>query len=258
MHGISMVELWGTMGIFAKGIVFTLLAMSLYTATIAIRKWIQLGKTRKATLKFAGPFSQALANEDFAEAERLVEGNPNSHLATAFRRVFPSITFHSQDHALSAVEVASVQRMIDLNNLEQLSRFRRGLGVLATTGATAPFVGLLGTTMGVVTAFTGMAAAGSGGLAAISAGIAEALIVTALGLIVAIPAVWLYNYFINRIDYLSMEVTYTTKEFMDFLIRYEAGLEARLGKSGDAAMLESGASAHAGSDAKAGDRARMS
>ena len=95
--------------------------------------------------------------------------------------------------------------------------------------------------MGVVTAFTGMAEAGSGGLAAISAGISEALLTTAFGLLVAIPAVWLYNYFINRIDYLSMEVTYTTKEFMDFLIRYEARLEGKaLGRSGDAAMLESG------------------
>jgi biopolymer transport protein ExbB/TolQ len=133
--------------------------------------------------------------------------------------------------------------MIDLNNLEQLARFRRGLGVLATVGATAPFVGLLGTTMGVVTAFTGMAEAGSGGLAAISAGIAEALITTAFGLLVAIPAVWLYNYFINRIDYLSMEVNYTTKEFMDFLIRYEARLESgkAVGRGGDAALLESGA-----------------
>ncbi|HUP88993.1 MAG TPA: MotA/TolQ/ExbB proton channel family protein, partial [Longimicrobiales bacterium] len=142
---------------------------------------------------------------------------------------------------LSAVEVASVQRMIELNNLEQLARFRRGLGVLATVGATAPFVGLLGTTMGVVNAFTGMANAGSGGLAAISAGIAEALITTAFGLLVAIPAVWLYNYFINRIDYLSMEVTYTTKEFMDFLIRYEARLGGQLGRdTNTAAMLEGG------------------
>jgi biopolymer transport protein ExbB/biopolymer transport protein TolQ len=145
--------------------------------------------------------------------------------------------------------------MIDLNNLEQLARFRRGLGVLATVGATAPFVGLLGTTMGVVNAFTGMANAGSGGLAAISAGIAEALITTAFGLIVAIPAVWLYNYFINRIDYLSMEVTYTTKEFMDFLIRYEARLSGgQLGRDTATAMLADGAGVE--NVSKSSDRAR--
>jgi hypothetical protein len=100
-----------------------------------------------------------------------------------------------------------------------------------------------------------MAEAGSGGLAAISAGIAEALITTAFGLLVAIPAVWLYNYFINRIDYLSMEVTYTTKEFMDFLIRYEARLESKhLHRSGDAAMLESGS--RVATPATAAERAR--
>ena len=89
-------------------------------------------------------------------------------------------------------------------------------------GSTAPFVGLLGTTMGVVNAFTGMAAAGSGGLAAISAGIAEALITTALGLLVAIPAVWLYNYFTNKVEMVSMEIDYGTKEFMNFLLAIES------------------------------------
>jgi biopolymer transport protein ExbB/TolQ len=218
---LSLLELWGTMGLFAKAIVAILLIMSVFAATIAIRKSIQLYRAKRATLRFSPLFSQALANEDFVEAERLVEQYSQSHLAAAFRRVFPSITFHSQDHALSAVEIASVQRLIELNTLEQLARYRRGLGVLATIGATAPFVGLLGTTMGVVNAFTGMAVSGSGGLAAISAGIAEALVTTAFGLLVAIPAVWLYNYYLNRIDYLSMEVTYATKEFMDFLLRYE-------------------------------------
>ena len=234
---LSLLELWGTMGYFAKGIVVLLLLMSVFGATIAIRKSIELWRAKKETLKFSPPFSRALANEDFAEAERLVDSHTHSHLAVAFRRVFPSITFHSQDHALSAVEIASVQRMIELNTLEQLARFRRGLGVLATIGATAPFVGLLGTTMGVVNAFTGMAVSGSGGLAAISAGIAEALVTTAFGLLVAIPAVWLYNYYINRIDYLSMEITYATKEFMDFLLRYEANLfrERRPGTAAAAA-----------------------
>ena len=93
-------------------------------------------------------------------------------------------------------------------------------GILATVGATAPFVGLLGTTMGIVNAFTGMAAGGgSGGLAAVSAGIAEALITTAFGLMVAIPAVWLYNYFQTKIDFLTVEMTYTGKELIDYLIK---------------------------------------
>lgn len=223
--GMSLIQLWGTMGWFARGIAFVLLFMSLLTAAVSLRKALRLRRSRRATVRFSPAYSAALAAGDFAMAEQLVEDyQDSSHLAAAFRRVFKSLTFHAEDRVLSAAEIASTQRLIELNTLEQLARFRRGLGLLATVGATAPFVGLLGTTMGVVRAFTGMAQSGSGGLAAISAGIAEALITTAFGLVVAIPSVWLYNYFINRIDYISMEETYTTKEFVDFLLRFEAEL----------------------------------
>ena len=104
-----------------------------------------------------------------------------------------------------------------------LSELKRGTGILATVGSTAPFVGLLGTTMGIVNAFTGMATSGSGGLSAISAGIAEALIATAFGLLVAIPAVWLYNYFQTKIDNLVAEMTYVSKEMIDYLIKGVSG-----------------------------------
>src|SRR5687768_3819460 len=252
---VTLAEMYAHMGWFAKGIVLTLLLMSVYVATIVVRKLIQLSRARKATLKFSKPFSDALQAEDFSKAEQLVNQHPNSHLASAFRRVFPSLTFHSADQALSAVEVASVQRIIDLNTLEQLAKFRRGLGVLATVGATAPFVGLLGTTMGVVKAFQGMGSSGSAGIGAVAAGIAEALITTAFGLLVAIPAVWLYNYFINRIDYISMEVTYATKEFMDFLLKYEARLSQ--GPGGGATNVGVLESRSVSGDAANAARARM-
>ena len=88
------------------------------------------------------------------------------------------------------------------------------------------FVGLLGTTMGVVNAFVGMADMGTGGLTAISAGIAEALITTAFGLLVAIPAVWFYNYFTNRVELVSMEIDYGNKEFLNFLLVLESRLKS--------------------------------
>ena len=222
---LSLIELWNSMGWFAKGIVFVLFGMSVYAASIAIRKALELRRARRATVAFSGPFSKALAAEDFDAASTLVDKHKASHLAAAFRGVMGNLQLFGKDHRLSAVEIASIQRTIELNALEQLANLRRGLGVLATIGSTAPFVGLLGTTMGVVNAFTGMATAGSGGLSAISAGIAEALITTAFGLLVAIPAVWLYNYFVNRIEYVGMEIQYAAKEFTDFLLRYEVGLD---------------------------------
>jgi biopolymer transport protein ExbB/biopolymer transport protein TolQ len=224
---MSLVELWASMGYFAKGIVFVLLGMSVYAAAIAIRKALEFRRSRKQTIAFSPKFTQALANEDYQAAGDLVEQYKASHLASAFRGVFGNLMLFSKDKRLSAIETASIQRTIELNSLESLASLRRGLGVLATIGATAPFVGLLGTTMGVVNAFTGMATSGSGGLSAISAGIAEALITTAFGLFVAIPAVWLYNYFVNRIEYVGMEIQYGAKEFTDFLLRYESQMKSR-------------------------------
>ena len=101
-----------------------------------------------------------------------------------------------------------------------------------------------------------MGESGSGGFAAVAAGISEALVTTAFGLLVAIPAVWLYNYFINRIDYVSMEITYATKEFMDFLLKYEARLtQGALGKETNVGLMETHS---ASADAAAAARARMS
>ena len=215
---VDLMEMWGTMGWFAKMIVWLLLFMSLATFTVAFQRWWDLSRSKKQVIQFAPKLSSALEGHDLDAAERAVKEHERGHLAAAYRGVFTALKEHVSDRSLSAVEVGSIARTIDLNKLEQLARFRRGMGILATVGATAPFVGLLGTTMGVVNAFTGMATAGSGGLAAISAGIAEALITTAFGLGVAIPAVWLYNYFTGRIELVSMEIDYGSKEFMNFLL----------------------------------------
>ena len=223
--GISLIELWGTMGWFAKGIVYVLFAMSLFAVTVSLQRWWDLRKSRRETVKFTPKLAQALEQQDMTAAQSAVEKHRASHLASAYKGVFSSLRNHVADGSLTAVEVAAAQRTVELNKLEQVARFRRGLGVLATVGSTAPFVGLLGTTMGVVNAFVGMADMGTGGLTAISAGIAEALITTAFGLLVAIPAVWFYNYFTNRVELVSMEIDYGSKEFLNFLLVLEARLK---------------------------------
>ena len=102
------------------------------------------------------------------------------------------------------------------------------MGGFATIGSVAPFVGLFGTTIGIINAFAGMASSGSGGLAAIGGGISEALATTALGLLVAIPAVWAYNFFQTKIDNLTVEMTYVSKEMIDYLIK---GVSGEFGRS---------------------------
>ena len=113
----------------------------------------------------------------------------------------------------------TVRRAIQRATALTTNDLKKGIPALATIGATAPFVGLLGTVVGVINAFTGIAATGSGGLGAVSAGIAEALVETALGLVVAIPAVWIYNYFTTRLEYFNVEMDNSSSELVDYFIK---------------------------------------
>jgi biopolymer transport protein ExbB/TolQ len=96
---------------------------------------------------------------------------------------------------------------------------KKGVSSLATIGSTAPFVGLLGTVVGVISAFQGIAATGSGGIGSVSAGISEALVETALGLVVAIPAVWFYNYLTGRLEYFNVEMDNSSSEMVDYFVK---------------------------------------
>ena len=220
---LSLMELWQSMGYFAKGIVFTLAIMSIWSLTIMFQKWWTIRRAQAETKKFAPEFSQFLEEDNLSEAIRLAEGYKKSHVARVLGNALAEVKPLIMDGSVTVADINSAERAVEREMLMTIVDLKRGLGVLATTGATAPFVGLLGTTMGIVNAFTGMATSGSGGLSAISAGIAEALIATAFGLVVAIPAVWLYNYFQTKIDNLVAEMTYVSKEMIDYLIKGVSG-----------------------------------
>jgi biopolymer transport protein ExbB len=218
---LSLLQLWSQMGNFAKGIVVVMFLMSVYSLTIAFGKWLLIRRSEAATRKFAPEFSRAIQEEQLEQAITLAEKHKKSHVSRVVGEALSEVKPLLSDRAtITASDINSAERAVERQILIVLAEFKRGLGVLATVGSTAPFVGLLGTTMGIVNAFTGMAAAGaSGGLAGISAGIAEALITTAFGLMVAIPAVWLYNYFTTKVENLTVEMTYTSKELIDYLIK---------------------------------------
>jgi biopolymer transport protein ExbB/biopolymer transport protein TolQ len=216
---LSIIDLWHQMGYFAKGIVAVLAIMSIYSLTVMVSKWWNLRKAQKETIKFAPEFSQFLEEDNITEAIKLAEGYKKSHVARVLGGALGEVKPLIQDGSVTVADINSAERAVERNMLLEITNLKRGLAVLATVGATAPFVGLLGTTMGVVNSFTGMAQSGSGGLAAIGGGIAEALITTAFGLLVAIPAVWAYNYFTTKIENLTVEMTYTSKELIDYLIK---------------------------------------
>ena len=217
---LSLLELWNDAGAFARGIILILLIMSIASLTIAAGKWWRFRKSMKQTAKFAPEFARFLQEEQLDQAIELAENQKVSHVARVLGEALVEIKPLLRDRsAITSGDINSAERAVDRQMLILQSELRRGMGVLATVGATAPFVGLLGTTMGIVNSFTGMAMTGSGGLGAISSGIAEALITTAGGLAVAIPAVWFFNYFQTKIDNLTVEMTYTSKELIDFLIK---------------------------------------
>jgi len=225
---LSLIDLWHQMGLFAKFICFVMAVMSIYSLTVMVSKWWGLRKAQKETIKFAPEFSQFLEEDNLTEAIRLAESYKRSHVALVLGGALQEVKPLIQDGSVTVADINSAERAVERNMLLEITNLKRGLAVLATVGATSPFVGLLGTTMGIVNAFTGMAATGSGGLAAIGGGIAEALITTAFGLLVAIPAVWEYNYFTTKIDNLTAEMTYVSKEMIDYLIK---GVSGEFGRS---------------------------
>lgn len=218
---LDLMHLWGQMGWFAKGVVFVLAIMSIWSLTIVFTKAVQFSKSAKATRKFMPEFSRAIQEEQLEQAIKLAETHKKSHVARVLGEALAEVKPLLRDRAtITSADINSAERAVERQMLLTLSELRRGLSVLATTGATAPFVGLLGTTMGIVNAFVGMQAGGtSGGLAGIAGGIAEALITTAFGLLVAIPAVWAFNYFTTKLEYFTAEMTFTSKELIDYLIK---------------------------------------
>ena len=217
---LSMISLWSSMGGFARGIVFVMAIMSIWSLAVSFGKWWRLLTAQRETRKFAPEFSRFLQEEQMDGAIALSAVYKKSHVARTLTGALEEIKPLLTDGQITIADINSAERAIERQMLILVAELKRGTGILATVGATAPFVGLLGTTMGIVNAFTGMAAGGgSGGLAAVSAGIAEALVTTAFGLMVAIPAVWLYNYFQTKIDFLTVEMTYTGKELIDYLIK---------------------------------------
>ena len=218
---LDLFNLWAQMGMFAKGIVFVMVIMSVYSLTIVFTKLVQLKRSERETRRFAPQFSRAIQEENLDQAISLAEKNKKSHVSRVLGEALAEVKPLLRDRAtITAADINSAERAVERQMLIVLSEFKRGLGVLGTVGSTAPFVGLLGTTMGIVNAFQSMSAGGAaGGLAGIGSGISEALITTAFGLMVAIPAVWAYNYFTTKVENLSVEMTYTSKELIDYLIK---------------------------------------
>lgn len=227
---MDLMELWAHTGWFNRGINIVLILMSVITLAVAVAKWMRFRKMARATRAFAPGFSQALESDDIPEALALTEQYPQSHVARVLGESLREVAPLLGDPRVAGAAITSAERSVEREQILLANEMKSGLGVLATIGATAPFVGLLGTTMGIVTAFQGMGEGGAG-LEAVSVGISEALIATAIGLIAAIPAVWLYNYFTARLDTLFSELAYAGREMIDWMMERQAKRAVAGGKA---------------------------
>lgn len=204
----SLAELWQTMGPLAKGVMLLLAGMSLVSLAVAAEKWLTLKRAARQSTHFLEVWREILARKGYAAASTDVNTYPHSHVA----RVIAAGTHILTSMTYSGTQLEAYDRTVRRVILDTGTTVKQGLGLLATVGSTAPFVGLFGTVVGVVNAFQKMATTGQGGLGTVSAGIAEALVATALGIGVAIPAVWLFNYLTQQIARLLSEMECAAEE----------------------------------------------
>lgn len=134
-------------------------------------------------------------------------------------------TSHSQAETAEGMQerlgdLENIRRALDRSITEQTTKLESAVSFLATTGSTAPFVGLFGTVWGIMNSFSAIGAKGSATLAVVAPGIAEALIATAIGLLAAIPAVIAYNYFVQRIRVLNSEMETFSSDFLNIVKRH--------------------------------------
>ena len=225
---VSLLELWNSAGYFARGIIFILAFMSLISLTVAGAKWWRFRKSMRETRKFTPEFARFLQEEQLEQAIAVAEKQKVSHVARVLGEALVEIKPLLRDRStVTSADINSAERAVDRQMLILQAELKRGMGILATVGSTAPFVGLLGTTMGIVNSFTGMAESGSGGLAAVSAGIAEALITTAFGIFVAVPAVMAFNYFTTRLERFQIEMSNSSAELLDFFLKKHEAMSAK-------------------------------
>jgi len=223
---MNLIEMWGTMTWVAKGVAFILFFMSMWSFGVAIERIYTFTQARNQSKAYAPQVAKHLKDGRLKDAIAL-SGSKNfrySHLAKVVLAGLQEYQFQQEaGGGLSREDlVDSVRRSIQRATALTQSDLKKGVNTLATIGTTAPFVGLLGTVVGVINAFNGIAATGSGGIGAVSAGISEALVETALGLLVAIPAVWFYNYLTGRLDYFNVEMDNSSSELVDYFIKKTA------------------------------------
>jgi biopolymer transport protein ExbB/biopolymer transport protein TolQ len=217
--GWDPVHLWQQMGFLAKAVVVILFVQSAWSIGVAIDRWMAFSAARKQSRQFAPAVAGALRDGKIDEAIRIAERHKKSHLAKVVTAGLQEFKAHGDSVEIPGEQVEASKRALERAEAIVHAELKRGLGGLATIGATAPFIGLFGTVVGILNAFKQISEQKATGLGAVAGGISEALVATAIGLFVAIPAVMLYNYFTGKVEAFDVEMDNSSSELIDYFLK---------------------------------------
>jgi biopolymer transport protein TolQ len=221
--GSSIFGLIGHLSGTSLAILFLLLAFSVFSWTIILRKWLTFRQIDEKNRGFVALFRKSSRLSEIASASERFRGTPLSGIFNAgyqeLNAQVQTLTPKNPDHpVLAERNFVGIQRALQRASAAELSVLENNMSWLATTGSVTPFIGLLGTVMGIMSAFLGLGE-GTTSIQAVAPGIAEALIATAMGLFAAIPAVIAYNQFISRMKTIAAEMDDFSAELLNLVER---------------------------------------
>ncbi len=217
--GFSPLDLWHNMGSLVKGVVIVLFIESIWSLAVIIDRALYFQAAKKQSREFAPRVAGALKEAKLDEAIKVADRNKKSHLAEVVTAGLQEFRNYGSGGAISEEQIESSQRALERSEAIVHAKLKRGLGGLATIGSTAPFIGLFGTVVGILHAFQQIATQKTSGIGAVAGGISEALVTTAFGLLVAIPAVMTFNYFTGKVEAFDVEMDNSSSELVDYFIK---------------------------------------
>ncbi len=213
----SPIGLWSHMAWMARSVAILLFIESVWSLAVMIDRYLYFSAARKQSREFAPKVAGALKENKLEEAIKIADRSKKSHLAEVVTAGLQE--FRISSGAATPETIESSSRALERAEAIVHAKLKRGLSVLATIGSTAPFVGLFGTVVGILHAFQQIATQKTSGIGAVAGGISEALVTTAFGLLVAIPAVMAFNYFTGRVEAFDVEMDNSSSELIDYFIK---------------------------------------
>lgn len=217
-------HMWSSMSLPVKGTAIFMIIMSIWSVYVIVERLLTFKAAQQQSFSYVMALRDALVKRNVEEALRTAKLHTKSPVAKtvgaglqAYKSGREALENHGADDIGDFDVVDSVNRSLERVKERETSGLRKGLGGLASIASAAPFVGLFGTVLGIINAFKLLS--GGGGIDQVGPGIAEALISTAFGLLVAIPAAMFFNYFTGRVENMVVDMNDVSSELLDYVLK---------------------------------------